>query len=117
MSRYDGQLQSHSFAEDEQVRVGTDRSEAWVSERLLDRLLTVGRAYGLHVLSILSDVPRHEQAWVNRQQAEALLDEVGFLTAVLEKDAAFQALSETVVPLVAEAARYGGDDALVFEGP
>jgi hypothetical protein len=109
-------IDAATYSDDVVVKVGTDRSEAWVSEQLLDRLLNLGRAYRLHVLTLLADMPRHEATWINRQQAEALIEEVEFVASLVD-DSAVSELVATLLPLVAEAARHGDGNALVIEGP
>lgn len=116
-ARFRSLVDPTTFADDVQVRVSSDRSEAWLSEQLLDRLVGVGRAYGLHVLTVLAGMPRHEPAWINRQQAEGLVEEMEFVRSLLDADTAMTDLLSSLTPLVVEAARYGDENALVIEGP
>ena len=97
--------------------MSSERYEVWLSEQLVDRLVEVGRAYRLHVLTLLADAPRHEAAWINRQQAEALVEEVEFVRSLVDADRAMRDLLSALTPVVVEAARYGDRNALVIEGP
>lgn len=115
--RYHLLVDPTTYSDDVRVKVSTDRSEAWVSEQLFDRLLALGRAYQLHVLTLLANVPRHEPFWINQQQSEGLVEEVEFVVSLVDSDIAVNELAKTLLPVIAEAARYGDRNALVVEGP
>lgn len=88
-----------------------------MSEQLFDRLMELGRAYRLHVMTLLAESPRHEPAWINGQQAEALVEEVEFLRDLAAPDTALTEIVAALLPLIVEAARYGDRNALVVDGP
>jgi hypothetical protein len=97
------------FAEDETILIACQNQEASVSERLFLRLVLIGAAYELHVLPLL-----REDCAINSVQAEALFDELAFVSSLVADDALASVLKR-VMPLVNLAYRSGHD--VKFEWP
>jgi len=86
--------------------------EAYIPERIAERLLALGRAYGLHYLSALDG---RRQNRLNADQAAGLVDEVQFVLRVVDD----LALREHLRPLLDFAERCGRsrDIDLLLEAP
>lgn len=82
MNRFDDRLDAERYADDPAFGVGLgegtpgDQDSAWIPERLLARVVALGRAYELHLLPLIEE---HEQVHFNSQQAESLAGEVAFV--------------------------------------
>jgi hypothetical protein len=72
--------------------------EAYIPERIAERLLALGHAYGLHYLSTLDS---RRQNRLNADQAAGLVDEVQFVLRVVDDPA----LHEHLQPLLGFAER------------
>lgn len=88
--------------------------EAWIPERLFERMLHLAGAYHLHVLGVIhGDVDTH----LNHLQCESLLTELEFLVRLVPSDAALQRVLVEVAQLVTRAARLGRKAELVVQPP
>jgi hypothetical protein len=100
------------YDEDEPVHVYIpDGGEQWIPERLWFRLSNLGRAYETHLLPVLPGTT--EPQTLNGQQVVALIDEVEFLTSIVD-DRVLSRVAADLLPLLAEASTAG---TLVIEGP
>lgn len=78
-NRFDDRLEAERYVDDPVFGVclgkGTpgEKDSVWVPERLMARMVALGRAYELHLLPLIEG---HEQVHFNSQQAETLADEV-----------------------------------------
>lgn len=115
--RYADRLAPSRYANDPLVGVfaynDSEPIEAWVPERVWQRLCSLGFAYELHYLS-LSPGARDPTAW-NTRQAHALLEELAFVGGVIN-DRLLNEHLEAVSRVVAVGARGGQDPALRIEG-
>lgn len=86
--------------------------QASIPEGIAERLLALGRAYGLHQLSTLEGAGQNR---LSGQQATTLVDEVEFLLRVVDDSA----LREHVKPLLGFAIRCSRskDTELLLEAP
>lgn len=105
-------LDPSQFVDDVLVRVWTrtEEFEAWVPERLWDRLVNLGRAYELHRLPLLA--APYEPVTLNAQQCAGLQRELEFVEQVVKDEAL-----RSIRAVVAAAARLTGEVALLVEGP
>jgi len=86
--------------------------QATIAERIAERLLALGRAYGLHYLSALNSV---DQNRFNADQAVGLFEELQFVLRSVDD----RALREHLKPLLRFAERCGhsGNIDLLLEAP
>jgi len=114
--RYADRFNAAAYADDEPVAffVADDDPDAlWVPERLFQRFVYVARAYSLHLLPLLGG---HEPVTLQRAQIETLLDEVGFVGALLATDPLVAAQATRLHGYLRDALTSGPDVAVTVEG-
>lgn len=84
--RYADRFDSATYEDDPPVGValvndGTEEWVAWIPERMWERILALGLAYGLHVLTLLRGRERTE---LNHPQTQSFLDELQLIGATVE---------------------------------
>ena len=104
--RYADRLDSANYADDPDVGwfSSDPPAEAWVPERLVDRLRALGRAYELHLLPHL---PGPEALSLNAVQVLTLIEEMDFLGERVN-DPALTALIADLREVLGAAARGDG---------
>lgn len=117
--RFSDRFDESTYADDEPIHIlnhnyGDGPSDVWVPERLWHRLLAIGSAYFLHYVPLLTAETKPRS--FNSVQAEGVLEELEFVTEVVS-DALLREVIATVTPVVEWAARYGGKEGFVVEGP
>jgi len=111
--RFRERLDPGSFADDEVVGIAAveaalsvtevpEGSWIFVSERLYERLLNLGRAYSLHFAALLD---LHGETKLNSVQCESFLEEVEFLDEVILDPAISEVLAKLVARLMEVARR------------
>ena len=111
--RFRERLDPRSFADDEVMGIAAveaalsvtevpETSWTFVSERLYERLLSLGQAYSLHFATLLDS---HAERKLNSVQCECCLEEVGFLAEVIS-DPALSGVLEQLLARLVEAARH-----------
>jgi len=90
MDRYRDRTDSSTYQRDEPVGVGPEAGDSnydgwiWIPERLFARMQHIARAYELHVLSRLDPYDRNV---LGREQTETLVDEIEFISEILQDEA------------------------------
>lgn len=83
-----------------------------VFESLLLRLIKIGQAYELHILSFL-DI--HNDTYLNAVQCENLIDELNFISQIINDDLLQQQIKQILKP-ANECVKYGGKYQLMIGG-
>jgi hypothetical protein len=99
-----------TYADDEPVHVFVPGgAEQWVPERIWLRLVSLGKAYQLHLVPLVAGTTN--PVYLNGQQVAGLIEEVRFLGAVVN-DRLITRFVADLEPLLIEAQRQPGDHAL-----
>lgn len=93
-------LEPSAFANDIEVSIRFQDAEAAISERLMQRLVLVGRAYGLHRLPLLG-----EDVELNALQSSSLASELEFIRSLVPADRALGLAASTLSQLAERSAR------------
>ncbi|MBX3314504.1 MAG: hypothetical protein KF906_09310 [Actinobacteria bacterium] len=83
------------------------QAEAWVADRLVDRLRLLGAAYELHLVPLLPARDETVTLELNAAQVRNLRDEIEWL-ADLVSDAALVQVATTILPVLRTAERGSG---------
>jgi hypothetical protein len=112
---FSDRLDPATYESDEPVHVcRRSGSDAWIAERLWNRLVTLRTAYQLHLLPLLFGTPEVHR--LNGQQVGTLVEEVTFIGEAVTDPATASVIRE-LLPLFAEATRDSDDGGLPVEGP
>ena len=120
MPTYSERLLPSTYADDEPVAVGlaaagsTPENPVYVSERLTLRAQALARAYDLHLLPTLFS----GSVWrIGRLQAQALLEEIEFLAALVPSDSALASVLAVLQDATYRCAHDPSEPDLVIEAP
>lgn len=116
MSRFDDRLDPARYENDPMFGVGlgneTPGDDAvWVPERIIDRLVAVGRAYELHFVPMIADAAA---VYLNAVQAAGLSEELEFIMGLVD-DPLLVEQAQRIAPLVSRGVRQ--DVGVTFEVP
>jgi hypothetical protein len=91
-SRYSDRLAAATYADDEPIHVFSPdtRAEAWVPERVFERMQAVAVGYGLHVIPLLAE---DALRFLDGSQAATFTDEVIFIAEVTNDPALHEHLA------------------------
>jgi hypothetical protein len=91
-SRYSDRLNAATYADDEPIHVFSpeNQAEAWVPERVFDRMQAIAVGYGLHVIPLLAE---DALRFLDGSQAATFTDEVAFIAQVTNDPALHEHLA------------------------
>lgn len=118
IARFADRLNPDTYAHDDGVvgvfEVSPDDDDAlWISDRLFQRLTYIARAYELHALPLLDDP---EPVVLNRPRCEAVVDEIEFVSGLLDDPLIIELARSLTDYLVARLRRATWDGTVTVEG-